>query len=180
MRKQSTTAILGVIALAVLLLEGAAAGEQNPPQVVGFQRTAVLRESGYENVKTLREAVDVLRSQLTEDGKSEYAALVTEQRIRDTIRTAVESNDSVLEDHDKRNPGVAEYWRTHIRPVYLNLAETGEWPAHCAFTRFYGLCDARGVGYEGIGLRLELKTPAVVGGLGFALPVVDVWFGMVR
>jgi hypothetical protein len=154
----------GVALVAAVLSAGSAAGQHN------------LSEQGYEKVKSLKEAVGVVKAQLTADGKPEYAALVTEDRMQGAIRTAVKGYDAILARNPNR-PGLAkDRWEKELKPAYLAIAEKGDWPANCAFGGFYRLTDELGVAYDGLGLRLYLGTQAEPR-RRFALPVVDMYFG---
>jgi hypothetical protein len=135
-----------------------------------------LSQEGYEKVKTLKEALNVVQAQLTADGKPEYAALLTEARVRESIRTAVKGHDAILDRHGDRRELVKDRWQKHLKPVYLNIAEKGEWPPGCAFDGFYALLDELGVEYDGLSLRLRLGTPDSPD-TRFALPVLDLYFG---
>src|SRR5262249_50771981 len=61
-----------------------------------------LRREGYERAKTLAEAVKLAKSQLALDGKPEYAALLSEGRVRDAIRTAITSWEVFQQDAEER------------------------------------------------------------------------------
>jgi hypothetical protein len=102
---RSPVARLGGAAVAVAFLAaGQAPGQQN------------LSRDGYENVKTLKDAVEVVKGQLKADGKPEYAALVTEARMREAIRTAVQSYESLLEKLEKGSPGSTKNGRRTSSP----------------------------------------------------------------
>jgi len=156
---------LGIMfVMAAMLAAGSAAGQQN------------LSDRGYEKVKTLKEAVEVVKAQLTADGKADYAGLVTEDRMRSAIRTAVQSYDAILARNGNQ-PGLAkDRWEKELKPTYLSIADKGTWPADCTFGGFYKLTDELGVTYDGLGLRLRVGKPGPPPRL-FALPVVDLYFG---
>jgi YD repeat-containing protein len=110
----------------------------------------------------------------------EYAALITESRVREAIRTAVKSYEAHhLEKEDQKRPGDKEYFRNTIKPIILKIADDGTWQQGCSFSCFYTLTDRRGeseVAYHGLGLRLEVRTPDKPR-QGFALPIIDLYYG---
>ncbi len=133
--------------------------------------------AGYENCNTLSKAVAVLRLQLEADDKPEYAALISEKRVRDAIRTAVRSYDafySIDEGRKNHSPERVEFWNNEFKPIFLKLADTDEWPAGCAFFASYGLQDRAWITYDGLGLRLEIIAK---GNRKFALPIIDLYYG---
>jgi hypothetical protein len=65
--------------------------------------------------------------------------------------------------------------------VCLAVADKGVWPRGCTFFSFYTLTVSRGgrdIAYDGLGLRLRIDTPQARV-KGFALPVLDLFFGRV-
>lgn len=153
-----------IVLLTAFLTAGPVVGQQN------------LSDRGYDKVKSLKEAVDVVKAQLTADGKPEYAALVTEDRVRQAIRTAVQSYDAILAVQGKRPELVKDRWEKDFKPIYMSIADKSHWPANCAFGGFYRLWDERGVAYDGLGLRLKVEKQAEPR-LLFALPIMDLYFG---
>lgn len=142
-----------------------------------------LRREGYERAKTLADAVKLVRSQITLDGKPEYAALLSEARVREAIRTAIASYEAFQEEAEERRfPGSTEHFQQHVKPACLRIADRGDWPAGCAFFGFYTLTESTGgeeertVEHHGLGLRLEIATPEARF-KGFGLPILDVFFG---
>jgi hypothetical protein len=146
------------------------------------QRTAAedLAPKDFKDVKSLKGAVEVVKARLQQDGKPEYAALLSEDRVRDAIRTAIQSCEAFQDDNEKRIPGTKEYFDKEVKPVCLRIAEKAEWPEKCSFFSFYTLIDKRDgkedITYDGLGLRLRIETP---NGLAhaFALPILDLFFG---
>lgn len=139
-----------------------------------------LRDEDFKDVETVGEAVEIVQDRLTEDGKPEYAALLTEERFTKALRTAIESYEKItLPDAEKRFPGSKEYFEKEIKPVCARLLETGEWQEECSFFLFYTLTDGPGgeeVSFDGLGLRLRIKTPKAKF-KALALPVIDLFFG---
>jgi hypothetical protein len=134
-----------------------------------------LSEADFAKVKSLKDAVELVQRSLKDDGKADYAALLSEDRVRQAIRTAIQSYEAGLDVRERQTPGSKEYFRNEAKPVFEKIADKGEWPAGCSFFSFYKLTD-RGICYEGLGLRLQLDTPKAQF-KGFALPVLDVYFG---
>jgi hypothetical protein len=145
-------------------------------QAVGQQK---LSRDGYESVKTLKDAVEVVKGQLKADGKPEYAALVTEARMRDAFRSGIPSYEARLGNLETRHPGFTKQWQTEIKPLCLKIADKGEWPKGASFWGFYTLseqgADGKWISYDGLGLRLDVKNTDEPG--GFAFPVLDVFYG---
>lgn len=134
------------------------------------------RAEAYRKLKTVREAVEVLKAHLTEDGKPEYAALLSEERVRKAIRTAVQSYEAGMAVKEPDRPGIKAYFEQMIKPVCLSAADDGTWGRECQFSYFFGLTTKTGVPYEGLGLRLLISTPDAKF-QGFGLPVLDLFFG---
>jgi hypothetical protein len=133
-------------------------------------------EGTYEKCPTLAEAVKIAQAQLVEDGKPEYAALLTEARVRAAIVAAIRKMDRRIEDKEKSTSGSEEYWKNTIKPICQRIIDTGEWPSQCSFTGFYGLSDNHRIHYDGLGLRLNIKTPQDKF-KGYGLPIEDLYFG---
>jgi hypothetical protein len=133
----------------------------------------------FQGVKTLKEAVEVVKERLKQDGKPEYAALLSDERVRQATGTAVQSYEALLDEAETRNAGSKEYFQKEVKPAYLNVADKGEWPENCSFFSFYTLRDrrdGRDIAYDGLGLRLQVATPNAKF-KAFALPIVDLYFG---
>ena len=143
-------------------------------QVLGQQN---LSRKGYENVTTLKEAVEILHGQLLLDGKPEFAALFTEDNVRTSIAKMVESFDATLaaDDNPRRPAKTKENWDKTIRATCLKMANEGYWPAGSFFSGFYILTEG-GVEYRGLATRLFIVTPEA--SLN-SMPVIDIWFGRV-
>jgi len=138
-----------------------------------------LLQEDFKNVKSPKEAVQVVQERLKQDGKAEYAALLSETRIRKAIRTAIQSYEARLGSLEKGSPGTKEYFEKEVKPVFLKVADEGQWPEGCSFSSFYTLTERRDgeeIVYDGLGLRLQVETPRAKF-KGFALPIVDLYFG---
>ena len=129
----------------------------------------------FEDAKSLKAATDVVKEKLKQDGKPEYASLVTESRVREAIRKAIQSYEKVLEKHESQNSGSKEYFEKAVKPIYLKIADAGEWPRGCSFFSFYKLTESNTT-YDCLGLRLQIDTPQAKF-KAFALPITDVYFG---
>jgi hypothetical protein len=131
----------------------------------------------FRGVKTLQEAVEVIKDRLKQDGKSEYAALLSEERVRQATSTAVQSYEALLDTGKIQRVGSKEYFQKEVKPVCMKVADKGDWPEGCSFFSFYTLSDqrdGRNIAYDGLGLRLQIDTP---NSKGFALPIIDLYFG---
>ena len=100
-------------------------------------------------------------------------AEIQKDKIRDAIKVAINSNRSVISD---KKESQRDYIEKIILPVYTDIVESDTWPSNAQFTMFFGLADTNEIMYEGLGLRLYIDTPKEAHP-GFALPVVDVWYG---
>jgi hypothetical protein len=137
-----------------------------------------LRED-FRNVKSPKEAVEVVQARLKQDGKAEYAALLSETTVREAIRTGIQSYEARLDTQEKRTPGSREYFEKEVKPVLLKVADEGQWPERCSFSSFYTLTeqlDGKNIAYHGLGLRLIVETPKAKFN-GFGLPIIDLYFG---
>lgn len=96
--------------------------------------------------------------------------------MRNAIRTAIESYESLPAKGDGVAPGRRQRWVKDLKPIFNTIVDKDEWPAGCAFDGSYGLVDSRKVKYEGLGLRIYVQTPNAERA-GFALPVIDLFLG---
>jgi len=137
----------------------------------------------FKNVKNVREAVTLAQQRLREVGKPEYAALLTEDRVRAAIRTAVKSYEiTVLEKAEQRFPGTKEHFEADVKPVCLQIADKGDWPAGCSIDAYFSLNDKRNgeeITYDGLGLGLQIETPDAKF-RGFTLPIVSLFYGKIE
>ena len=151
-------------------------GPQQPPDAQLPSNPQHLSRDGYERVTTLRQAVAVLRHQLNQDGKPEYAGLITEDRMRQAILTALASTELQMEEIQQRSPDFMLSFYNVTRPIARRIAERGEWPPGCHFWGFYRLTDSnqgRDVAYDGLGLRLRMVQADTT----TDLPVLDLYYG---
>jgi hypothetical protein len=126
----------------------------------------------FTSAKSLKEALDVLRDRLARDGKAEYAALLTEERVRAAVRNGIRSYEAFASEQQAAVRGGVQVWAA-VRPVFQKVADDGAWPAGCTFNWHFSQ-PAGGIVYEGFWVRLRASTP---NGGGFALPVADLYFG---
>lgn len=138
-----------------------------------------LSPKDFQQAKTVGQALEVVRQSLTRDAKSEYVPLLSEERVREAIRTAITSYESHIEKDEQKRPGTKKYFTDVLKPIYLKIADEGKWPENCSFFSFYKLTakrDGRQISYDGLGLRLQVETPGE-SFKGFAIPVVDLFYG---
>jgi hypothetical protein len=166
---------LGLLAISVVLLSGTLCCGQTTSDHE-FYRNKLQGSQGYENCKTVTDAVLVLGKELEADGKIEYSTLINEQGVRQAIRTGVKHCDALMSADAiaTNHPSSLERWKNQWKPTFLKIADTDEWPADCTFMGFYGWGDANGIQHDGFGLRLSLKT---ADGHNFALPIIDLSYG---
>jgi hypothetical protein len=122
------------------------------------------------------------------EGREEYARLLTEERVRSAIRSALESYGRLLErrgmPYGKGYPSVpnkevkkqTRYFEDVVRPVHLSIAEEGFWPQGASFFYYLFREDDGGARYEALGLRLQIETPGTMF-QGFAVPILDLCYG---
>ena len=147
-----------------------------------------MTRADYSRARSLEEAVEICRRSLELDGRDDYARLVTVERVRSAIKTALESYEHVLEK--KRRPYGREYppvdgrelkkqvrhFEDAVRPVYLDMADKGSWPPGASFFYYLSREDDDNVRYDCLGLRLQIETPGSTF-QGFAIPVLDLYYG---
>ena len=168
MRKLLLLTVLPAIALVSLLCSQIA--------VVNAQLSA--SEKKFADAKNLTEAIGMYRQQLVKDDHSEYAALISEEKVRAAIGTAIRSYENKLADSEKSEEELArsrDYFQI-VKPIYEQIAEDGSWPKRCALSGYYRLQGRRGVTYDGLGLRLIVSTPDAEFS-GFALPILMLFYG---
>ena len=144
----------------------------------------LFRESGdFKGIKTLKEAVKLAQKQLADSGRPEYAALLSEERVRTAVRTAVKSYEiTAMTKSEKRFPGTKDHFEKAIKPICLRVADKGEWPSGCSIGAYFSLVDERNgekIAYDGLGLGLQIETPDATLE-GFALPILTLFFGKVE
>ena len=132
---------------------------------------------------TLEDAIVIMRQKLRLDGKSEYAALLSEARIRAAINTAIKSYElNAMAQSERRFPGTKEHFESDVKPVMLKLAKDGIWPEGCSMDAYYRLTEQRDgaeISYDGIGLSIQIETPEAKF-KGFSLPILVLFFGRVE
>lgn len=147
-----------------------------------------MQRGDYAQAGSLKEAVDICRRSLAADGREDYIPLVTEERVRQAIRVALESYRFVLEKRampygeeypwarDKEVEKQIGNFEEVLKPVYLGIADGGSWPPGASFVYYLFRVDDNNVRYEGLNLLLQIATP---GGMfmGFALPILDITYG---
>lgn len=170
---------LGIILAGTLLVSIPWARIARAKQAATPTRTAKAVTS-YQEAQTLGEALALAKQQLTRQDKKQFLPLLSEPAVRQAIRSALASyqvSRSAIAPtaSQERQQEIFEYFKA-VAPTYLQIAETGKWPKGATFTVFYGLGRQNSITYQGLGLRLEVATPDKAFP-GFALPILDVWYG---
>lgn len=129
-----------------------------------------------ENRGRLDVALDELRDKLKQSGKDEFLLLLKPKLVQAGIKKALISYEKKYENNPDKT---LEYFETVIKPLFESIADSRVWPPFAEFSAFYALTDQNGVKYEGVGVRLEVRTPGE-DFMGFSLPIVDVWYGRIR
>jgi hypothetical protein len=134
-----------------------------------------LDRKDFAEVKSLEEAIEVVRERFKQDERPAFAFLISEDQVRKAIRVALESYEEIVNKRAKRPAGDREYFEKVVKPACLRIADHGEWSPQFSFSSFYTLHDGN-VEYEGLGLRLRIDTPDAEF-KAFALPIVDIFYG---
>jgi hypothetical protein len=129
----------------------------------------------FSKAENLCEAVEMAKSRLTLESKPQYAALLSEDLVKEAISNAIKGYEVILEKSGEKNPGSREHFQLEVKPILVKIEKEGAWTKNCSFTWFYGLKEKE-ITYPGFGLRLSVNTP---GGIysGFALPIIDLYYG---
>jgi hypothetical protein len=174
--------VLGAALLAcVLTLGGIQTLAQQQSRLLVSRPTGHFGQSAkdFAGVRTLKEAVEVLKQELTQNGKAEYAALLSEERVREAMRTAIRSVEASLDNTEQMHKGSKDHFIETAKPVLMKILEEGAWPPNCSFTSFTRLSATVGgksITYDGFWLRLRVDTPKGKFG-GFDLPILDMTYG---
>jgi hypothetical protein len=124
----------------------------------------------------LSDEVERIHRKLQADGKGHFAAMITEESLRRAILKGIESYEA-LPDYQVNQPdGRVGYFEATVKPILLEVVETGVWTDKGMVDVFYETTDEHGVAYEGLGACLEMRTPGA-GSPGFCLSILDVWYG---
>lgn len=142
----------------------------------------------YSQARSLKEAVEICQRSLKTDGREDYARLITEDRVRSAIKTALESYKHLLERRmmtygkdypwvkDKEVEKQARHFEDVVKPIYLGIAADGLWPPGTSFSYYLFREDDNLVRYDCLGLRLQIETPGTRTH-GFAVPIIDLYYG---
>ncbi len=130
----------------------------------------------YADAEDLNDALEILREKLRSDGKADFAALLSANRVKQAIRTAVESYESLRKDRERRREKGVITGEFGPKRDYIRIANQGFWWKGCTFSTIYSLTDKRGITYEAFLLRLTIGRPEHPE-FGFALPIIDLTFG---
>jgi hypothetical protein len=126
----------------------------------------------WDECTTLAEAVHLVKGKLATDGKRDVAALLTEDRVREALQSAIICMDKHAATANYPT-AVKEDWQT-AKPIYQSILNTDKWPAGAVINGFYGFSD--NVHYhEGVGLRVQIP---IRGNLDIhELPILQLSFG---
>jgi hypothetical protein len=137
----------------------------------------------YAGVKTLSDAIRICQKQLTEAGHPDYADLLTEERVKSAITTAIASYEAGMQrriqpkgprsDQDRKS---FEFFTKRVKPDLELIRDEGVWKSGWHFNPIYALTDGQQVSYDGLLLRMQIETPGETFD-GFGLPIVDVLYG---
>jgi len=147
-----------------------------------WSREYRLTDKDFEGIKSLKEALEVVKQKLIRNGKAEYAPLISEQRVREATRSGIRNYEPYLDKAERQNAGSKDYF-IEVKPVFMKIAEEGAWPPNCSFFGFYSLnsrvIEGKSAMFDGFWLRLKVETPKGKFG-GFALPIVDMAYGKIE
>lgn len=127
----------------------------------------------------MKEAVETVKQELIRNGKAEYAALISEQRVREAMQKGIRAYEAYLDKGEQLNPGIKEHFLVAVKPIFMKIIEEGTWSPNCSFFHFYTLSETVGnksLSYDGFWLRLQVETPKEKFG-AFALPIIDMAYG---
>lgn len=134
------------------------------------------RPSGdFAKAGNLREAVEIAKFRLSLDSKPQYAALLSEELVKEAISNAIKGYEAILEKDEKRTPDSKKHFYLEVKPILVKIQKEGAWTENCSFTWFFGLKE-KDITYPGLGLRLFVDTPSGIYP-GFALPIIDLYYG---
>jgi hypothetical protein len=151
LERGAALALVGAVAMLFGgLLKGAAtlAQQQEARPTGNFGLSA----EDFARVKTLKEALEVVKQELIRNGKPEYAALLSEKRVRESIRTGIRSVEAHLDKMEQLNPGSKGHFSESAKPVFTQILEDAAWPPNCSFFGFYTLSSpvgAKSITYNG-------------------------------
>jgi uncharacterized protein (TIGR03067 family) len=147
-----------------------------PGDASGGANAPAGRQGRVTNAKDLADAIEQCRKRLEQDGRGEYAALLTEKHVKDALRQAVADYEAWLERKPGPPAGDPKYFGSVVKPVAVRIANEGVWPKECALFWFPDVLEGHAKAKEGFHLRLQIDTPGKQYE-GFAFPLVDVSLG---
>lgn len=145
-------------------------------------------KADYSRAGSLKEAIEICRGSLRNDGREEYVPLLMEERVRAAIRVTLESYRHQLEKkvmtygedypwvRDKYVEKQIRHFEDVVRPVYLRIADDGSWPPGASFDYYLFRVDDNNLRYEGLSLHLHLDTPGTMFH-GFAATIITLNYG---
>lgn len=115
-----------------------------------------------------------VHAKLRADGRPHFVPLLTVPSLKAAICTGRESYAGA--GGGRGRPGGEAYVQKVLGPVLDRIVTDATWPACATLDICYEQKDERGVGYQGLGVSLEIKTPAETFP-GFSLAILDLWYG---
>jgi hypothetical protein len=130
----------------------------------------------YLQAKTLKEALVVAKDQLKRDGRAEYVDRLTEIKVRDAIKKAIENYEARIRERMKTDRNAMRELREfeEFRPIYRIIANDGAWPLGASWDIRYEF-QFDGVKIKGIQPHLQIEVADE--GRGFGLPIVELQSG---
>lgn len=139
----------------------------------------------YQQARTLPEAIEVLKTQLTEADMTEYLPLLTKESVKSAINGSVDSIEANHEIIIKRAKTDAELQAAHrteknfrelCEPIFRHIADSGKWiPAsYFSFVR-------KEEKYAGVSINLHISAEHEIApgqmADGYAIPILRVDYG---
>jgi RNA polymerase sigma factor (sigma-70 family) len=131
----------------------------------------------YAGASTLQNAVGILKDKLNREGKSELAEWLTAPKARRTIRAGLQAYESYL-----RRVGEPQLLREQfeiVKPLCLQIADDGSWPADCSFSATSKVETRDGIAYDHHQVHLVLEGTDRGKPFPFGILVLDVFSGPV-
>ncbi len=138
----------------------------------------LLPDAPSHQTQSMDDALAAFRHQLARDHKQEFSSLLTKQVVLRAINSAqqgYEANQIML------RAALGQSYQKNIG-LMQQITKGGPWPKGAYFSAFYQLQDAKGITYQGLGVRLVVMDPQHPGHelLGSSWPIVDTWYGRIE
>lgn len=131
-----------------------------------------------QQTQRIDDAILAFRHQLAQDHRQQFSSLLTKQVVLSAISSARQS----YEAHKSMLPArLNKDYQMNIG-LMQQVTSGGVWPKGAYFSPFYQLTDAKGITYQGLGVRLVIVDPQHPGQqlAGSSWPIVDVWYGRIE